>query len=199
MNAPRTLLACILAGSLVLFTGACALMGPRVETKIYETADGAIVVESLRLEATVKAIDERARTVTIDPKYGDVRTVKVSPDMVNFSQIRVGDEVHVELIEELAVSLLAGGAPESVGRADLVALAPVGEKPAIAVASSREVTADVIAIDAHAHRVTLEFIDGSTQSVKVGKHIDLSKISLDDSVRIVITDAVMISVESKHS
>lgn len=197
-TASKTTRAVIIASSFVLLTTACALMGPRVETETYKTSDGAVVVESVKLTATVKAIDESARTLTLDPKYDDPKTVKVGPGMTNFDQIRVGDEVQVELIEELVVALIHGGAAESVGALDAVALAPIGAKPATAVVSSREATADVIAIDAHAHKITLEFIDGSTQSVKVGKNIDLTKVSLDDSVRIQITDAVMISIAKKE-
>jgi hypothetical protein len=193
----RTASAITVASLFVLVVSDCALFGPKVETKSYETADGAVIVETVKLSAIVKAINERERTLTLDPKHGETQTVKASPDMVNFNQIRVGDEVHVELIEALAVSLISGGAAESVGELDAVALAPVGAKPGVAIVSSREVTADIIGIDLHAHRVTLEFIDGSTQSVKVGKHIDLTKVALDDSVRIQITDAVAITITAK--
>jgi hypothetical protein len=174
------------------------LLGPKVDIETYETADGAVVVETVKLSATVKAINERERTLTLDPKYGETQTVKVSPDMANFNKIRVGDVVHAELVEATAVSLLRGGSAKSIGELDAVALAPVGAKPAIAIVSSREVTADIIAIDMHSHRVTLEFIDGSTEAVKVGKHIDLSQVSLDDSVRIQITDAVAITISKKE-
>jgi hypothetical protein len=188
----------ITVASLFVFAvSGCALFGPNVETRSYETADGAVIVDTVKLSAIVKAINERERTLTLDPKHGETQTVKASPDMVNFNQIRVGDEVHVELIEALAVSLISGGAAESVGELDAVALAPVGAKPGVAIVSSREVTADIIGIDLHAHRVTLEFIDGSTQSVKVGKHIDLTKVALDDSVRIQITEALAITITAK--
>jgi hypothetical protein len=188
----------ITVASLFVFAvSGCALFGPKVETRSYETADGAVIVDTVKLSAIVKAINERERTLTLDPKHGETQTVKASSDMVNFNQIRVGDEVHVELIEALAVSLISGGGVESVGELDAVALAPVGAKPGVAIVSSREVTADIIGIDLHAHRVGLEFIDGSTQSVKVGKHIDLTKVALDDSVRIQITDAVAITITAK--
>jgi hypothetical protein len=193
----KTSSAILIASSLVLFASGCGLLGPQVETETYQTDDGAIVVESVELTATVKAVDKRARTLTLDPRYGDTRTVKVGPNMTNFNQIRVGDEVHAEIVEELAVKLIVGGASESIGELDAVKLAPVGAKPGITVVSSREVTADIIGIDAHAHKITLEFIDGSTSAVKVGKHIDLSKLSLNDSVRIQITDAVAISIVAK--
>jgi hypothetical protein len=193
----KTLYAALIALSLISFTSACALLGPKVEMESYETSDGAIVVEAVELVATVTAIDGRARTLTIDPKYSEEQVVKVGPEMANFDQIRVGDEVHAELIEEIAIVLIPGGVAESAGELDYVSLAPLGDKPAITVASSREVTADIIAIDAHAHSVTLELIDGSTYSVKVGKHIDLTTIALGDSVLIQITDAVLIAVEKK--
>jgi hypothetical protein len=186
-----------LAATIAVVSSGCSLLGPKVEIETYETDDGAIVVETVRLTATVKAINERTRMLTIDPKYGKEQTLKASPDMANFSQISVGDEVEAEIIEEIAVSLIRGGAPESAGALDGVALAPMGDKPAIAVVSSRELTADVIAIDAHSHEVTLELVDGSTQTIKVGKHIDLSKISLNDSVRVQVTDAVAIEFHKK--
>ena len=190
-------LAVAISSASVFLSSGCALFGPTTETRVYETDDGAILVETLKLTATVKAIDQRARTLTIDPRYEAEQVVKASPEMANFDQIRVGDELEVEIIEETAVSLVPGGAPESAGALDGVVLAPIGDKPAIAVVSSRELTADIIAIDAHSHSVTLEFIDGSVQSFKVGKHIDLSTVSLDDSVRIQVTDAIAIDFHKK--
>jgi hypothetical protein len=182
---------------LAICSSACAFLGPKVETASYQTDDGAILVETVVLTATVTAIDQRARTLTINPRFGDEQTVVAPPEMVNFDQINVGDEVRAEIIEETVVALVPGGAAESVGAAEGIALSPIGDKPAIGVVSSREVTADVIGIDAHAHEVSLEFIDGSMQTVKVGKHIDLSKVSLQDSVRIVVTNAVAIDFQKK--
>ena len=43
------------------------------------------------------------------------------------------------------------------------------------------------------------FIDGSTSAVKVGKHIDLSQVSLYDSVRVQVTDAVAITISKKEA
>jgi hypothetical protein len=191
----KTMFSIFIALSLTFCIGGCALFVPNVDTETYERPDGTIVVESLQLTATVTAVNERARTVTIDPKWGKQRTIKASSGMTNFEQIQVGDKVHADVIEEFAVSLIPGGSPESVGELDAVALAPAGEKPAIGAVSSREVTADIIAIDAHAHSITLELIDGTTQSIKVGKHIDLTQFGLGDSVRVQVTDAVFIDFE----
>jgi hypothetical protein len=197
MGSWKTAFSIVMVVPLVLVVSGCALFGPRVDSEYYERPDGTIVVESIQLTATVTAIDERARTITVDPKWSQRQTVKVGPEMANFEQIQVGDELHVELIEELAVSLIHGGSPESVGELDVVALAPKGEKPAIDAVTSEEVTADIIAIDAHAHRITIELIDGTTQSIKVGKHIDLSQFGLGDSVRVQVTETVLIDFMKK--
>jgi hypothetical protein len=114
--------------------------------------------------------------------------------VVNFDQIRVGDVVQVVLIDELAASLIPGGAPPSVEEAEGVALAPVGAKPGAVVADTVEVTGTIVGIDGHAHTLTLEFADGTMKEIKVAKHRDLSKVALGDSVRIQLTRAVAISV-----
>jgi hypothetical protein len=186
------------AFAITILLSACSLLGPKVKTQEYVTDDGVILVESVKLTATVKAIDQRNRTLTLDRKFARDQKVKASAEMANFDQIRVGDELEAEIIEETAVSLVPGGAPESAGALEGVALAPVGDKPALGVVSSRELTADIVAIDSHSHKVTLEFIDGSTESFKVGKHIDLSTVSLHDSVRIVVTDAIAIEFHKKN-
>jgi hypothetical protein len=176
----------------MIASGCSGLFGPAVDVQSYETEDGSIVVETTEQVVKVSAVDERTRTLTLDPRWAKSYDVQVSDDVEDFSQIQVGDELHVELVEALAVSLVPGGAPASVGEAAAVGLAPVGEKPAMVVGASEELTADVVAIDAHSHRLTLRFLDGTTQSFKVAKHIDLSKVSLRDSVRIRVSEAVMI-------
>lgn len=124
------------ASALIAFlAGGCALFGPKTDVASYQTDDGAIVVETTKLTATVTAVDQRNRTVTLDPKYGAKQVLKASPDMSNFNQFRVGDVVRAEIIEEMAVSLISGGAAESAGALDGVSLAPLGEKPAITVVS----------------------------------------------------------------
>ena len=182
---------CLLLGVVILsLAAACA--GPTV--KVYEKPDGTIIVESMEIKATVTAIDARARTVTLKRKFHRAKTFKAGKNVVNFKQIQVGDEVHVVVVEEFAVSLIRGGAPPMVGEAAAVALAPEGSKPGLVMADSVVVTAEITAIDAHTRQVTIEFPDGSGKTVKVGKHIDLTQVALGDSVSIQITEAVAIEV-----
>lgn len=187
------------SGLLSLILGALTLSlvlacgGPTVE--VYERPDGTIIVESQKSRATVTAIDARAGTVTLKRSWLDEpKTFKVDSGVVNLSRIRVGDEVHAEVIEEVAVTLVPGGAPPEIDAEAVVALSPPGDKPAMIAAESVQVMAEIIAIDGHSHQVTLELPDGSQQTVKAAKHIDLTEVALGDSVLIRITEAVAINV-----
>jgi hypothetical protein len=149
-------------------------------------------VDATRVDAT--RVDATRGTLTLKPRHGDAKTFKANRDAVDLRQVRVGDEVHAVLVEELAVVLISGGAPTSVGAAAAVALAPEGEKPGVVMADTVEATATVVAIDAHDHAVTLEFLDGRIEEVKVSKKRDLSKVALGDSVRVQLTEAIAIAV-----
>jgi hypothetical protein len=193
MNHSKSFWMLVLAGLAMSTTLGCQT-GPRVETEVREGPGGVVVVQTLRMQATVVAIDATNRTVRLQPRRGDPKTFRIGEGAVNFQQVRVGDRVHATVFEETAVTLVPGGTPPSVGAAAAVALAPEGAMPGAVMASTVEAVATVVAIDSHEHTVTLEFLDGRIQEVQVGKQRDLSNVGLGDSVRVQITEAVAISV-----
>ena len=173
--------------------GACTT-GPKVQSETFETPDGVLVVQSVRLSATVEAVDARNRTLRLKTRHSGVQTFHADSRVANFGQIQVGDEVHAEVVEELALTLIRGGAVESMEVAGAVALAPLGHKPGIVMVDTMETTGKIIAIDQHDHSVTLEFLDGSIRSLNVGKHRDLTTVALGDAVRAQLTEGVAIKV-----
>ena len=151
----------VLAAALPLFT-ACSTMETGGSTE-----PGAIAVETVQVTATVKAVDRRNRTVTLAGQNGKRVTYKVGKEAVNFDQIKVGDRVRVTATETLAVFLRPQGTPASVGEGAAVALAPKGAMPGGIVATTTEVTARVVSVDAASHHVTLQLPDGSKRTVSV--------------------------------
>ncbi len=192
-NQSKSLWMLLIAGLALSITLGCQT-GPKVETIVEEGPDGVVVVQTVRMQATVVAIDATARTVRLQGKRGDPKTFRVGEGAVNFQQVRVGDEVHALLIEETAVTLVRGGTAPGVGLGTAVTLAPEGGKPGAVMANSVVTTATIVAIDGHEHTVTLEFLDGRIQEVDVAKHRDLSKVGLGDSVRIQLTEGIAITV-----
>jgi Cu/Ag efflux protein CusF len=155
---------------------------------------GGTVVQTYELKATVTAIDKAARKVTLMDATGIKTTVKAGPEVVNFDQIRVGDELNITAAQELVVSVTGEGETPSDSGAQMVALAPKGAKPGAIMAETMRVTAKVTAIDAGQHKATLQFEDGSTKTVAVRPDVDLSKRKVGDKVVIRITEALAIRV-----
>jgi phage baseplate assembly protein gpV len=147
------------------------------------------------MTATVTDIDAAKRKVTLVTSDGEKTTVKCGPEVINFDQIRVGDQLKATVTEELAVAMAAEGAPPSDGGAAVVALAPKGAKPGGIVANTVQVTAKVTAIDLKHHKATLQFPDGTSKTVAVRPDVDLTQRKVGEEVVIRTTEAVALSVQ----
>jgi hypothetical protein len=156
---------------------------------------GGVIVETYKVTATVIAIDATNRKVTLVSQDGKQTTVKCGSEVINFEQIRVGDQLKVRATERLAVSMAQTGALSSDGEAAVVALAPKGAKPGGMMANTVQVTAKVTAIDLKHHKATLRFPDGTSQTFAVRKDVDLTKRQVGEEVVLRATEALAISVE----
>jgi len=85
------------------------------------------------------------------------------------------------------------GTPE-MGDAGLVEVAPLGDKPGVALADTYMVKARVDAIDAAARIVTLRGEDGFQTAIRVADDVDLGSVEVGNEVRMRVTEAVAISV-----
>ena len=158
-----------------------------------EGVPGGVVVQTSKLTATVAAMDRATRRVTLISPAGIKQTVKAGPEVINFDQIRVGDQLNLVVTEELVVAM--GGQADMDGGAAVVALAPKGAKPGGVLAETVQVTATVTALDAAKRTATLQFEDGSTRTVPVRSDVDLGKRKVGEKVRFQITESVALSVD----
>jgi len=165
------------------------------ETTLIETPDGAIIVDTFTATAMVAAINSAERKVTLVSPDGRKTTYKAVPEVVNFGQIRAGDQVKVMLTEEAAVAIGHGAAPSAMV-ASGVALAPVGAKPAGVLVDTMQVTARVAAVDTKTRKVTFDLPDGR-KTVKVGKQVDLATVMPGDNVTVQISEGLTLAVEKQ--
>jgi hypothetical protein len=192
------LTALALVPTALLLTTACTTTytgGSTASATAPSAEPGAIVVDTIGMTATVAAIDPRNRRIALVTPDGRRATYKVGQDVINFNQIRVGDRVNATVTEELAVFLRKAGTPPSADEGAEVALAPKGAKPGVVMADTAEVTARVVSIDAISRRVTLQFADGSTKTVRVNPAINLANVVPGDAVTVRITEALAVLVE----
>ena len=159
---------------------------------------GGVVVQTVKMTATVTAIDQAKRKATLLASDGKKFTVKVGPEAVNFDQVRVGDQVNATVTEKVVVSLDDKGALSPEGAAAVVARAPKGDQPGGLVAETTQVTAKIIAIDLEKRTATLQFDDGITQTFPVRADVDLSRLKMGEQVVFRVTEMIAISVEKGH-
>ena len=164
------------------------------QTSVIETADGPIIVDTFTTTATVTAIDTAKRDVTLVTPGGTKSVYRAGPEVVNFAQIRVGDQVKATVTEEVAI-FIGSGAPPSGMAATGVALAPVGAKPGGVIVDTTQVTVKVTAVNANSRKVTFQLPDGTSKTVKVGKQVDLSSVRIGDNVTVQVSEGLAITVE----
>jgi hypothetical protein len=205
-NMKRTTLVCLLtlpALTAILALTGCSSDEPQGQGATVVAAQpgvpGGTIVQTYQVTATVKAIDDANRKVTLAGPDGKDMTVKCGPDVVNFPQIKVGDQVTAVVTEQLVVAMASDASSLGNGAGAAVALSPVGGKPGGAVAATEQITATVVAIDLKHHRATLEFPDGSKKTVSVRPDIDLTQHQVGEQVVIQETESVAIAVTSPNS
>jgi Cu/Ag efflux protein CusF len=155
---------------------------------------GKVVVEVVKLTGTVKAVDLQTKTVTVEGSGG--RTVTVNAQNArNLDQVKVGDKVNLRFTEELALFVRKSDAQPSATQADVVALAPKGEKPAGLVARTVELTGSVESIDPKKRTVDVKGPAGNVRTVHVDKAVkNFDQIKKGDQIVLRITEAVALSV-----
>jgi len=184
-----------LLGTPTLFLAACKTgapaMGGTETDKVMAVDDGIMEVDTLTMSATVVAIDSKSRKVTLkSDDTGEEETFK-APKSVDLSGLSVGDNVQAEVTEAVAV-FIGDDLPPSVSEDGGLAVSADGKSGVIAETS--QVTAVVKAVDSKNRKVTFELPDGTTKKVSAGKDLDLSGISVGESLTVVLGESLALSI-----
>jgi hypothetical protein len=167
-----------------------SVSAPVSQADLPDEIEGELIV----ITAKVKAINKKKREVTLQSADGKIAKVKCGPEVRNFKQIRVGDEVKTTLLEsiELLVTEKEQPAAERVTEVDR---APLGSKPNIEVVDAVEVSASIVDIDYQTREVTLKGPEGRVLKMTAGPEIEhLEQIKVGDFVVARLTRAVSIEV-----
>ena len=155
---------------------------------------GGVVVEVIKWTGTVKAVDLQKKTVSIEGPGGKTATVNAK-NAKNLDQVKAGDKVNLEFIEELALFVRKADAPPSATEAQMVELAPKGQKPAGLVAETIEITGNVESIDSKKRTIALKGPAGNVRTFKFDKAVkNFSQIKKGDQVVLRFTEALALSV-----
>jgi len=166
-----------------------------LNTKTEPGVPGSTTVATHTVTANITAIDKDNRLLTLALPEGQVQTVRCGREVVNFDQLRVGEQIKAVVTEEVVVAMADPNTASQVGGSTAVSLAPKGAAPGGVLAETRVVTATVTAIDEKNRRATLTFPDGTTHVVAVRDDIDMSKHKVGEKVMIRTTQTLALSVE----
>ena len=159
-----------------------------------EPKPGIMVVEVVEWSGTVTAVDYAKRTVTLREAGGKSVTLNAK-NARNLDQVKVGDTVKAEYVEELAIFVRKASAPPSATEAQMVELAPKGQKPAGLMAETVQITANVEAINYRKRTIALKGPAGNVRTFKVSDAVkNFKQIKKGDQVVLRFMEAFALAV-----
>jgi len=174
--------------------------GAQTKAAVVGTAPGmAGAVQAVNITATITAVDKKTRDITLKGPQGNEVTFTAGPDVKNFDNLKVGDQVKADYTEAVTLELKKGGGLV-VQRTDKAAVAGAkpGELPAGAGGRQVTIVADVVAVDAAKQTIALKGPQ-RTVELQIPNPEQFKKISKGDQVEATFTQAVAIAVQPTAS
>jgi len=155
---------------------------------------GRIVTALVKSGVIVEAVNKETRELKLIDARGNRFTVVADELVRNFDQIEPRDRIVVEYLESVALVVAPAGSELPIGDANLVRVAPAGDKPGVEGVETRVVVATVHSINAADRLVTLETEEGELSTIKVAEDARLDMVEVGDQVRLRVTRAIAVSV-----
>jgi hypothetical protein len=176
-------------------TPTAADKGP-VEVKATGTPGQATAVRTIRITATIKALDVAGRTVTLQTKEGETKTFKVGPGIKRLDEFAVGDVIVIDYQQGLALEFQPAGTATVPATAGAVAGRNTADQaPGGAAAAGVQATVTVTAIDTAKRLVSFQGPGGNIYQVKAGPKIKLEKLKVGDRLLATYVESVAIQLE----
>ncbi len=172
-----------LAGSALLLTGSTA--GAQSKT---------LQGESETVTATIEAIDQGSRTLTVKNTNGVYETLDVPPEVKRFSELKVGDKITAHYYDNVVVRLKKPDEPAVDVDTGGVTRSP-GATPGVTAAVQRTITVTVTAMDPKARSVTVTGPNGYVYSRRVQDKKAFDKLKVGDRLDMTWTNALLISID----
>ena len=152
--------------------------------------------QSLMITAVVEAIDQETRVVTLRGPQGNSVTFTVTEEARNLGQVKAGDLVDVEYLQEISIEVMANpGLAPGAGELAVAARSPEGDMPGMAVVDTQVITATVEEINLEANTFKLKGPEGNVEEFTARNPENLKLADVGDLVVITYTEAMAIAVE----
>ncbi len=187
----------LLAGLLALLfsaTSGFAQQGPVLGRSIISEPGRVSATEVVKASVTVTAIDSATRKVTLKDAEGSSVEVVAGDAVKNFNQIKVGDKVLVEYIQELSMEVKDGNGIRERIESETEARAEPGETPAGKVGRQVTIIADVIDVNPVQSTITVRGAKGKIVKLNVKNPDQFKVVKKGDQIKAVYTEALAIAI-----
>jgi hypothetical protein len=159
---------------------------------------GRMDVVHATMSAEVTAIDLAKREVTLKGSSGDEVTVTVGDAVKRLDEVKVGDFVQVDYLVSIAAEVRKPTKEEAKHPLEIMAAAgraPSDMAPAGGVARQFKVVTTIEALDRRNNTVTVKGPLGRYLTARVADPERLTKVRIGDTVVIVYTEAMAVSLD----
>ena len=180
----------------VLATALAAPVAAQTGTAVVGKGPGmAGAAQTVKVTATITAIDAKTRDITLKGPQGNEVTVTAGPEVKNFAKMKVGDQVNIEYLEALTLELKKGGGMivQRTVKEGMAGAKP-GEQPAGGPGRQVTIVADVVGVDAAKQTVTLRG-PKRTVDLRIPDPEQFKRVAKGDQVEATYTQAVAVVVE----
>jgi hypothetical protein len=140
---------------------------------------------------TVTAVDQQARTVTVQGEDGQLATIKVPDQAQNLYQVQPGQRFLLRYLQSVAVYIAPPGATLSADVGSSMQLAEKGATPGGVITEVVQIQARVDAIDYDERTVVLTGPEGNSVKLKVDDSVKrLNEVNVGDIVVVAYTQAL---------
>jgi Cu/Ag efflux protein CusF len=145
--------------------------------------------------ATVMAIDQATRSVTLRMENGDEDTFTVGPEVTRFNQLKTGDTIRATYYESLVFEVRKPGAAAPAPGATLAG-GRMKDVPGGALGAQLTKTVTVKAVDMNVPSITVVTPEGRTLTRKIAEKKNLEGVKAGDHIDITYSQAVVVSAEA---
>ncbi|NOR39928.1 MAG: hypothetical protein GQ537_01805 [Gammaproteobacteria bacterium] len=174
-------------------------MSPEVRVAPPVEMNRAMIVE---VTATVTAVDMANHLVTIQGPEGHSTVIKVTDQVKNLPQVKIGDRVDIQYYRSAAANITKLDGSAKLGTVDVTgatATAPAGEKPAGAMGIQVTRRAEVVFVDPYQKFISFRSPAIGLRRVSLADRADLQhyldELKKGDIVEVTYTEALAISLE----
>ena len=175
-----------------LFSAAILLLvstGAAAAAQVSKTITG----ETRTLSATVEAIEQSTRAVTIKKSNGEYEALYCPPTLKRCDTLKIGDKINARYYETIVLRLKQPGDPDQ--NTTTLGRVPSDQGGAGTVSHQRTITATISAIDPKVPSISFVGPQGWKYSSRVQDKAALAKVKVGDKIDITWTEALLLSLD----